>query len=61
MLCVFLNNVTVNNTKLLNIAMEMQQLVPFALLLRYKIFHTVVNSMNILRPSFKVPDTFLQF
>jgi len=44
-------HVTVNNSKL-STTTDMQQLVPFALLFKYKIFNTIHNNIHILRSSF---------
>ena len=43
------------------IAMEMQQLVPFALLSSYEMFLTAVNSMIVPKSSCKVADIFVRF
>jgi hypothetical protein len=38
-----------NNMKIVSVAMEMQQLVPFALLSSCKIFRTAAKKMEVLR------------
>jgi hypothetical protein len=43
------------------IVMEMQQLVPFALLSSYEMFLTAVNSMIVPKSSCKVADIFVRF
>jgi hypothetical protein len=50
-------HVAVNNIKLLNVAMETQELFLFALLLSYKTFPTAVNNIN--GPD-NVPDMFVR-
>jgi hypothetical protein len=37
-------------------AMETQEWLPFALLLSYEIFHTVINNINVPESSNQVPD-----
>jgi len=63
--------VAVNNIKLLCVAMETQEVVPFALFSNCLMFRTAVNSINItslcvsdkniLRSSRKVPDIAVRF
>lgn len=45
-LCIFYVHVGVNNIKVLNVAMKMQQLVPFALLSDYRILRTAINTKH---------------
>jgi len=56
-------HVSVNNTKSLSVAMEMQEGIPFALLLSYEVCLSAVNSTgtHALRSSCKVPDTLDRF
>lgn len=49
-------HVAVNNIKVLSVTVEMQEWVPCAQLSSYTIFCTAVNSINILRLSWEVPD-----
>jgi hypothetical protein len=56
-------HVAVNNIKLLNVAMEKQERVSFALLSSYQVFCTAVNNIGLhtLLSPCKVPDNGIQF
>ena len=49
---------SVNNTEVFSVAVEMLELVFFALLSSFKIFCTAVNNINVRKSSCKVPDIF---
>ena len=53
--------VFVNNIEVFSVAMEILELVFFALLSSFKIFRTAVNNINVCRSSYKVPDIFVRF
>lgn len=48
-ICIVDLHVAVISIKVSSVNMEIEQLVPFALLSGYKIFHTVVNNVKVLR------------
>jgi len=50
-LCLVQTNVFVNNKKVMSFATETQQWASSAFLSSYKIFHTAVNDINVLRSS----------
>jgi hypothetical protein len=54
-------HVSVNNTKVFMIVMEMQQLLFFALFSSYKIFRAAVNNIDLLRSSCKLPKLLSDF
>lgn len=58
--CIVDAYVAVNNTSV-SVATEIQQWAPFALLSRYKIFRTAVNTTNVLRSICKVNVIFERF
>jgi len=53
--------VCVNNVEVFSVAVEMLELVLFALLSSFKIFRTAVNNINVHRSSCKVTDIFIRF
>jgi hypothetical protein len=57
-LCIELH-VCVNNGEILSVGIDTQQMVPIALLLSYKIFRAIVNSIKVLRSLCKVPEIFI--
>jgi hypothetical protein len=62
-LCIFELHVAVNNiqVKQLSVAMKMQLWVHFVLLSTYKMFHTAVTNINILKSSCEGLNIFVQF
>ena len=60
-LCIVDLHVAFNNIKLLNIATEIQQWIPFAMLSSYKIFRIAVNNIEFLMSSCKVRHIFVRF
>jgi len=56
-LCIVVHiNAAVKYVKVFSTATKMKQWVPFALLSIYKIFHTAISDVSVLRFSHKVPD-----
>lgn len=59
--CIAYLHVAVISRKESGVDVVKEQLVPFSLLSCYKIFHTAVNSMKVIRSSCNMPNIFVHF
>jgi hypothetical protein len=59
--CIADPHVAVISRKESSVNVEMEQLVSFSLLSSYKVFHTAVNNVKVLRSSCNMPNIFVQF